>query len=72
MIKMRHNFTFMSSNMLNSCWYDDESKELGVTFNNGREYIYEDVEPDTYRTLISAESAGRYFNSIKKELKVKQ
>lgn len=69
---MRHNFTFDNSAMLSSCWFDDESKEMGVTFNNGREYIIEDVDPTIYRTLISAESAGRYFNSIKKDLKVKQ
>ena len=69
---MRHDFTFENSSMLSSCWFDDESQEMGVTFSNGREYVYEDVGPEIYRTLISAESAGRYFNSIKKDLTVKQ
>lgn len=68
---MKHNFEITNSTMLRSCSYDDETNEMSVTFSNGREYIYEDVDPAIYRMLISAESAGRYFNSIKKDLKVK-
>ena len=60
-----------SSAMLSLVEYDDETKELTVTFSNGKPYVYEDVPFETYRELISAESAGRYFNSIKKDLKVK-
>jgi len=67
---MKHEFVF-SSAMLNSAYYDDELKELTIIFSNGKPYVYEDVPIETYRELISAESAGRYFNSIKKDLKVK-
>lgn len=68
---MKHSFQFINSAMLSSCGYDDETEEMLVTFSNGKEYIYEDVDPAIYRMLISTESAGRYFNSIKKDLKVK-
>ncbi len=69
---MKHKFYFMQSSMLSSCEYDDESKELTVTFSNGKDYTYEDVDKGTYDHLINATSAGKYFNSIKAQLKVKQ
>lgn len=68
---MRFEHGFMGSSMLNACAYDDETNELTVQFTNGKLYIYEEVPIETYRELISAESAGRYFNSIKKGLKQK-
>jgi len=60
-----------SSAMLKSAEYDDETKELTVTFTNGKPYVYEDVDKSIYDSLITAESAGKYFNSIKKDLKIK-
>lgn len=65
-------FQFVNSSMLSSVSYDTEEKEMTVTFNNGRSYIYEDVYKSTYEDLIAAKSAGAYFNSIKKDLKVKK
>lgn len=66
------NFQFVTSSMLSSVSYDTETNEMTVTFNNGRSYIYEDVDRIIYESLISAKSAGAYFNSIKKDLKVKK
>ncbi len=66
------NFQFVTSSMLSSVSYDTETNEMTVTFNNGRSYIYEDVDRMLYENLISATSAGAYFNSIKKDLKVKK
>ena len=63
---------FTNSSMLSNVSYDTEEKEMTVTFNNGRSYIYEDVDRNIYESLISAKSAGAYFNSIKKDLKVKK
>lgn len=68
---MRFEHGFAESSMLNACAYDDETNELTVQFTNGKLYVYEEVPIETYRELISAESAGRYFNSIKKGLKQK-
>ncbi len=53
------------STMLVGCSYDTENKELQVTFNNNRSYTYVDVDRSIYDDLISAKSAGKYFNSIK-------
>lgn len=69
---MIHDFLFMQSSMLSGCSYDDEKKELTVTFSNSKNYVYEDVDKSIYDALISAESAGKYFNSVKAYLKVKK
>lgn len=65
---MKHNFEFENSSMLANCSYDDENKELTVTFRNGKSYTYIDVDKSTYNGLINADSAGKYFNSIKQSL----
>lgn len=62
------NYSFENSSMLSSCDYDTEEKELTVTFNGGKSYTYINVEKSTYDDLINAPSAGKFFNSIKKEL----
>lgn len=62
---------FENSSMLYSCGYDSNTKELKVTFRNSRTYIYEDVEQETYNDLVSSKSAGKHFNSIKQNLKIK-
>lgn len=66
------NYQFTNSSMLSSASYDTETKELTVTFHNGRSYTYEDFDKLSWELLTSAKSAGAYFNSIKKELKVKR
>jgi hypothetical protein len=61
-----HEFT--ESTMLASCEYDPETKELMVEFKNGKKYYYVDVDPAIYADLITANSPGRNFNSVKKDL----
>lgn len=63
---------FFNSTMLQSASYDDETKELTVTFTNNKDYVYVDVDKLIFDELIAAESAGRYFNTIKNFLKVKK
>lgn len=65
------NYQFPNSSMLSSASYDTETKELTITFHNGRSYTYEDFDKLSWELLTAAKSAGAYFNSIKKELKVK-
>lgn len=65
---LQHSF---DSAMLSSAEYDTETKELTVTFNGGKSYVYVDVDRSTYIGLIEAPSAGKYFNSIKAGLKQK-
>ena len=35
---------------------------LKVTFNNGREYLYEGVSPQIYEEFLVSESKGKYFH----------
>lgn len=68
---MIYNHEFTNSSMLNSAEYNDETFELTVTFNNGKQYTYTDVIINTYQDLINAPSAGAYFNSHKSNFKAK-
>lgn len=68
---MKHSIDFIQSSMLSSAEYDTDDKELTVTFTGGKQYHYVDVDPSVYSDLVSAPSAGRYFNSIKSGLKQK-
>ncbi|HTT85254.1 MAG TPA: KTSC domain-containing protein [Rhizomicrobium sp.] len=44
--------------------YDDRRRQLTIGFNGRpRPYRYDGVPPGIYRELITAESAGRYFNA---------
>lgn len=65
---MIERYQFTNSSMLASCEYDTVTKELIVTFTNGKDYIYVDVDKQTYEDLINAPSAGKFFNGIKSSL----
>jgi hypothetical protein len=65
------NHGIVNSSMLASASYDTETHEMTIEFNNGKSYIYTDVDRRTFEELIGAKSAGKYFNLIKKNLKVK-
>lgn len=57
---------FKSSNILSSD-YDQEKKELIITFNAGRRYTYSNLEYKDYLRFEIAESQGEVFNKhIKK------
>ena len=36
--------------------------DMSITFVNGKTYIYEGVSRSVFDGLLSADSAGRYFN----------
>jgi hypothetical protein len=36
--------------------------DMTITFTNGKTYIYEGVSRSVFDGLLSADSAGRYFN----------
>ena len=65
---MIERYQFTNSSMLASCEYNTVAKELTVTFKNGKDYVYIDVDKQTYEDLIDAPSAGKFFNSIKSSL----
>ena len=68
---MKRRKDFEASSVLASASYDDDTSELTVTFLDGREYVYSDVLESTYEGLINAESPGKYFTQLKKELTLK-
>lgn len=62
------NYQFSNSSMLQACSYNSEARELTVTFVNGRDYTYEDIEKEFYEALIGAPSPGKFFNAHKSGL----
>jgi lysyl-tRNA synthetase class 2 len=48
--------------------YDDETRELEITFTSGKIYRYQNVPLELYIGLLNAESKGEFFSeSIKDE-----
>ncbi len=55
----------LSSSAISTASYDPETQELDIVFTNGpQEYTFYGVPEDVFEGLISAPSAGRYYNSI--------
>ncbi len=54
----------IESSMLNKAGYDEKTRELGVVFNTGDMYIYENVPPSKYAGLLEAESVGAYMHKF--------
>ena len=57
-IKMQRVF---SSNLV-AMGYDENKKVLRVIFRGNSSYLYFDVEPEVYNTLMQSESKGRALN----------
>jgi hypothetical protein len=54
----------LNSEALTAVWYSESRRTLRVTFReSGRTYVYEDVTPQEYADLMSADSKGAWFNS---------
>ena len=58
----------LNSSVLAAASYDDERKELTLEFTSGRSYTYSQVPPETFKSLVSAPSAGKYFNNFIKDI----
>lgn len=56
-------FTQLQSTNLQSAGYDPETQVLQVNFVKGYGYRYLNVPEMVFQNLISAESAGRFFNA---------
>jgi len=53
---------FPDSSVIHSADYDPDALTLDVTFATGRTYTYFDVPEWKFDGLITAPSAGEYFN----------
>lgn len=54
--------TTITSSLIREASYDTSSRTLTVVLNTGRSYTYQNVDQSVYQGLISADSAGRFFN----------
>lgn len=54
-----------NSSMISTIDYDNDSKEMTVTFKNGNQYKYFDVPREEFEALRQSESIGTAFNKIK-------
>jgi hypothetical protein len=54
---------FPDSSVIRAADYDPDARTLDVIFTTGRNYTYFDVPEWKYDGLITAASAGEYFNS---------
>lgn len=61
------NYVSVDSSSLDAVAYDEASSTLGVRFRNGSEYEYLAVPADVYLGILSAPSAGKYFNTHVKD-----
>lgn len=43
--------------------YDPDTRQLEIEFPSGRTYTHENVPQEVYDALVSAPSAGAYYNA---------
>ena len=59
----------VSSSWIESVEYDDETKDLMVTFLAGGNYTYRDIEPALWRAMmLPGMSKGKFVNIVLKPL----
>ena len=54
---------FLVSSTIKSVEYDDEARELDITFTSGKTYRYFSVPLEIYAELLDAGSKGKFFNN---------
>ncbi len=53
---------FLVSSTIKSVEYDDEARELDITFTSGKMYRYFNVPLEIYAEFLDAGSKGKFFN----------
>ena len=53
---------FLVSSTIKSAEYDDEARELDITFTSGKAYRYFNVPLEIYAEFLDAGSKGKFFN----------
>lgn len=61
--QMKHKAEYPQSTSIQSSDYDDESKEMHITFVNGGKHKFSDVDKEVHDGLMKAQSPGSYFHS---------
>ena len=52
----------MPSTVIRSFAYRPMPRQLEITFQSGRRYVYDEVPPEIYHAMKSAFSKGEFFN----------
>lgn len=60
-------YTAVRSSSLDAVGYDSATSTLGARFKNGTEYEYVGVPESVYAGILSASSAGGYFDRVVKK-----
>lgn len=60
----KHKADLPHSTSISCCEYDEESKEMHVTFAAGGKHRFKDVTKDVYDGLAAAKSPGSYFHQF--------
>lgn len=50
-----------SSSLIKHTEFNPDDKQLIITFQNGKDYLYYDITENDYQEFCSAESQGSYF-----------
>jgi hypothetical protein len=53
---------FLVSSTIKSVEYDDDARELDITFTSGKTYRYFNVPLEIYAEFLEAGSKGKFFN----------
>lgn len=56
------------SSQISYVGYENDTKELFITFKNGSTFKYEDVPKVIYNNLMDSDSKGRYLNMYVKNI----
>lgn len=58
----KHKTDHPHSSSISCCEYDDETKEMHITFASGGKHKFKDVTKDVYDGLAAAKSPGSHFH----------
>ena len=59
----KHTKDLPHSSSISCCEYDDETKDMHITFASGGKHCFKDVDKDDYDGLIGSDSPGRFFHT---------
>ena len=62
----------LKSSAIREIRYDEDLRNLTITFRSGGKYDYPEVPKYEVEGLIKAESAGKYFNQNIKKYSIKR
>lgn len=58
----KHSKDHPHSTSISRTEYDDETKEMHITFASGGKHCFKDVDKETYDALNNSDSLGKHFH----------